>query len=365
MSSEFETYQNVGEEWSPIHLGRGSLHTLPDILKEHDFDRLFVITDGVVHRIHGKKLEGVLSGFEHHTVTFPSGESSKALHTFEKLAEELLDKGITMRSLLLASGGGVAGNIGGFLAATLFRGIPFGHIPTTFQAQTDSTLSRKQALNCNGKNLIGCFYSPLFTLSDTDFLSTEPRRSLLAGIAESIKNAIISDEPFYHYLDEHLSPDVVDDAEKLHDLVQRSILTKLAILRHDPSEKKDAIILEYGHTVAHALETVAPDRFTHGECVGIGMVFNARLAVRLGLLKKEDETAAENLLMRLDLPVRLPEDIPADLLLEAMRRDNKRRGEGIEFVLLEKTCRPHYSPTGYCRPVSDEKILACLEECRS
>lgn len=146
--------------------------------------------------------------------------------------------------------------------------------------------------------------------------------------------------------------------------MRRSILTKLAILRRDPTEAEDAVILEYGHTLAHALESVAQQRFTHGECVAIGMCFNARLARKLGTLSEHAEGAAATLVGRLGLPTRLPPDIASPKLLEAMRYDNKRRGESIEFILLEGIGRPHYSPSGYTQVVPDSLILETLEECR-
>lgn len=365
LQSKPEIFQNAGEERSPIYFGRGILGLLPEILKLHDFDRLFVITDHSVERVHGKLLSRHLLRFRYEMVAFPGGESSKNLQTFERLVGELLERGATSESMILAFGGGVVGNLAGFVAATLFRGIGLAHMPTTFQAQTDSTLSRKQAVNCHGKNLIGCFYTPRFTLSDTDLLATEPRRSLLGGMAETIKNALISDERFYRELVESLSAEVVEDPAALHDLARRSIVTKLAILREDPTELGEAVILEYGHTLAHALETAAPGRFTHGECVGMGMVFSARLSRRLGILHLEDESAAESLLQRLGLTTRLPSDLTKDAILQAMRLDNKRRGKHIEFILLERTGHPHEVSTGYLHPVTDELILETMEDCRS
>ncbi|MBI3191268.1 MAG: iron-containing alcohol dehydrogenase, partial [Pedosphaera parvula] len=259
-----EIFQNVGKEKSPIYFGRGVLSLLPGILQDLDFDTLYAVADDGVERIHGEALRRTLHGVRHQVLVFPAGERSKSLQTFEALVGRLLELGVTRRSLILGFGGGVSGNLAGFLAGTLFRGIRLAHVPTTFQAQTDSTLSRKQALNCHGKNLIGCFHTPCFTLSDTDWMATEPRRSLLGGMSESIKNALIRGGDFHDYLVEHLDAAVAEDAEQLHDLAHQSILSKLAILREDPTEKGEAVILEYGHTLAHALEMITSGRFTHG-----------------------------------------------------------------------------------------------------
>ena len=359
-----EVLQNAGAEPSPIHLGRGVVELLPGLLEEHEFDRLFVVTDETVGHFHGDALERRLEGFTSHVVSFPAGEASKGLSTFERLVVELLDSGVTKKSIVLGFGGGVAGNMAGFLAGTLFRGIRLAHLPTSFQAQTDSTLSRKQALNCHGKNILGCFHTPLFTLTDTDLLRTEPRRSLVSGVAESIKNALISDEAFFHHLQENLTAEVLDNPENLHDLAVRSILTKLAILRRDPTEMEEGLILEYGHTLAHALEALADGELTHGECVGIGMAFNARLSCRMGILPSEEEEDAARLLQRIGLPTAIPSSIASADLLRQMRFDNKRRGQDIEFVLLERTSRPHYAPSGYCQPAPEGLIMECLDSCR-
>ncbi|MDP7252595.1 MAG: iron-containing alcohol dehydrogenase [Planctomycetota bacterium] len=365
IEARMEVFQNVGEVPSPIYLGRSVTDLLEETIHEHEFDHLFVVTDEVVGRIHGNALGDALPKGEHQFIKFPEGEASKSLANFEQLVKRVLDAGITKRSIILAFGGGVVGNVAGFLAGTLFRGIRFAHIPTTFQAQTDSVLSRKQALNCQAKNIIGCFHTPLFTFIDTAFLETEPDRYLISGVAESIKNAVISDETFYNHLIENLSEKMLHDPEGLHELVLRSILTKLAILQRDPSEQDEALILEYGHTLAHALETLADGALTHGECVSIGMVFNARLSRMLGLLPKEQENDARSLLERIGLPTCIPAAISSDRLIETMRFDNKRRGHEVEFVLLEATCRPHFTPTGYCRPVEETVVAECMEACRA
>ena len=362
--TECETLQNAGVEPSPIHLGQGVIELLSSLLQEHEFDRLFVVTDETVAELYGKALARHLEGFQSHVASFAPGEASKGLSTFERLVVELLDSGVTKRSIVLGFGGGVAGNMAGFLAGTLFRGIRLAHLPTSFQAQTDSTLSRKQALNCHGKNILGCFHTPLFTLIDTDLLETEPRRSLVSGVAESIKNALISDEAFFHHLEENLTAENLRDPEGLHDLAVRSILTKLAILKRDPTEMEEGLILEYGHTLAHALEALADGELTHGECVGIGMVFNARLSCRKGILPSEEEGDAACLLQRIGLPTAIPSSIASADLLRQMRFDNKRRGQDIEFVLLERTSRPHYAPSGYCQPVAEDLIVECLDSCR-
>jgi len=363
--ARLETFQNAGVAPSPIYLGRGVTDLLDETICDYEFDCLFVITDEVVGRIHGNALGDALQESEHRFLGFPEGEASKSLANFEQLVKQVLDAGITKRSIILAFGGGVVGNVAGFLAGTLFRGIRFAHIPTTFQAQTDSALSRKQALNCQAKNIIGCFHTPLFTFIDTAFLETEPDRYLISGVAESIKNALISDESFYNHLDENLSEKMLHNPEEVHELVLRSILTKLAILERDPSEQDEALILEYGHTLAHALETLADGALTHGECVSIGMVFNARLSCRIGLLSEGQEDDARLLLERIGLPTKIPAAITSDRLIKTMRFDNKRRGHDVEFVLLEATCRPHFTPTGYCRPVDEAIVLGCMDACRA
>ena len=301
-----------------------------------------IVSDETVARNCLPELRDSLSeaGITHHTVLLPPGEETKNLDHFGRLAEEILGFGIERGTMLVALGGGVVGDVTGFAAATLLRGIDFVQIPTTLLAQVDSSVGGKTGINTRtGKNLIGAFYQPRLVLADTDTLSTLPKRELLAGYAEIAKYGLIRDTAFFTWLGAQGGA-VCDLAPApLRRAVITSCAMKADIVAGDEREEGERALLNFGHTFGHALETETgfSSRLLHGEAVGIGMILAFDFAVRLGLAAAEDARRVRHHLDEMDLPTRLSAiglaGIPPDRLLAHMGKDKKVRDGRITLIL--------------------------------
>jgi 3-dehydroquinate synthetase len=326
------------EKNSPIILGRNIESKLVDELSQYHFDRIFFFTEPHLFDLIASNLYTTLSQhFDCILELIPPGEGSKGFVMLEEICEKLISQGASKRSLLISFGGGVVGNIVGLAAGLVYRGIRYIEIPTTMTAQTDSTLSNKQAVNGRqGKNHFGLYHAPILIWTDTNYLTTEPPVSRRCGIIEAIKNGFIDDASFLDELDRLLRPDVCFDAEELHELVYKIIQSKLRILKTDPSEKHRGIILEYGHTFGHGLEWLLHGSLTHGEAVSFGMKLAAKLSQRLSLIDQDAVDLHWHLIEnKLGFVNPFPANISAENLMEAMVTDNKKTGRELRFVLLD------------------------------
>ena len=280
------------------------------------------------------------AGIAHHSVILPPGEETKELGHFGRLAEEILGFGIERGTMLVALGGGVVGDMTGFAAATLLRGVDFVQIPTTLLAQVDSSVGGKTGINTRmGKNLIGAFYQPRLVLADTDTLATLPRRELLAGYAETVKYGLIRDAGFFERLEAE-GQSVCDLAPAaLRHAVMTSCAMKARIVAADEREEGDRALLNFGHTFGHALETETGfgARLLHGEAVALGMILAFDFAVRLGLASGQDAMRVRRHFEAVGLPTGLAAfalaGVPADRLLSHMGRDKKVRDGRIALIL--------------------------------
>jgi 3-dehydroquinate synthase len=280
------------------------------------------------------------AGIANHAVLLPPGEETKDLAHFGRLAEEILAFGIERGTMLVALGGGVVGDITGFAAATLLRGIDFVQIPTTLLAQVDSSVGGKTGINTRmGKNLIGAFYQPRLVLADTATLTTLPHRELLAGYAEIVKYGLIGDAGFFAWLDAEGRSVCNLVPEALRRAVITSCLMKAEIVASDEREEGDRALLNFGHTFGHALETETGfgARLLHGEAVALGMVLAFDFAARLGLVAVEAAGRVHRHLDEIGLPTRLSAiglaELSADRLLAHMSRDKKVRDGRITLIL--------------------------------
>jgi 3-dehydroquinate synthase len=269
------------------------------------------------------------AGFSVSTHTVPAGERSKSLECAGGLCEELIAAGHDRKSLVLALGGGVVGDLAGFVAAIYYRGIPFVQLPTTVVAQVDSSVGGKTGVNARGgKNLIGAFHQPKLVLADTDTLGTLPPREFNEGFAEVIKHAIIRDRemlPALHPLDRScLAP-----------LIARNVAIKAAIVSADETETSGLrALLNFGHTIGHGIENAAGyGRYLHGEAISLGIVAAVRLSVSRAGLPEADAARIFDLLAAYDLPTRLDPDISTDSVMAALARDKKFLSGKIRFVL--------------------------------
>ena len=344
---------------SPFYFGFDIEDEFVNVLDTYDFDQIFFFTGQRIFELYGKDLyEKIAAKYPCYLEFLPNGEACKYFSVLEKTCEDLITKGVSKKSLLLAFGGGTVGNLVGLAAGLIYRGIGYIEVPTTMTGQTDSTLSNKQAINGKtGKNHFGIYHSPVFIWSDTKYLKTEPPSSKRSGIIEGIKNGFISDPSFLTYLDTVLNPELDFSDEQLYDLAYQIILSKLEILKKDPSEKDYGIILEYGHTFGHAIEWLEKGKMSHGEAVSHGMKITAELTYELGFLSQEDVALHYHMIEdKLGFNKPLPQYITTEKLIHAMLCDNKKKGEDIRYIILEKIGKCH-NPTGDFLSTIDLKIV--------
>lgn len=293
-----------------------------------------LITDTNVGPLYAEdvRLSLETNGIQTTVITVPAGETSKSLSEVEKICDQMVAAGLDRGAFVAALGGGVVGDLAGFVAAIYYRGIPHVQIPTTVVAQVDSSIGGKTGVNSQaGKNLIGSFHQPALVVTDPGALETLPRREFNEGLAEIIKHAIIRDASM---LDDLEDPEALD----LPSLVARNVKIKARIVAEDEFEKLGLrALLNFGHTIGHAIENTAGyGRYLHGEAISLGLVAALNLSVEKASLPQEDADRVVELLKTYKLPVILPSDLSTDALIAALRRDKKFEAGEIRFVLTEK-----------------------------
>ena len=308
--------------------------------------KVTIVSDETVAPLYGARLAASFdkAGIKASTVTVPAGENSKEFGAFGRLMNELLDQRPDRRTTLVALGGGVVGDLTGFAASVLLRGVDFIQVPTTLLAQVDSSVGGKTGINTrHGKNLVGTFYQPRLVLADTDVLDTLPRRELLAGYAEVAKYGLIDDPAFFAWCEANGAAVLAGDAAKRTYAIEQSCLAKARIVAADERETTDLrALLNLGHTFGHALEaeTGFGSDLLHGESVGTGMAMAFDLSARLGLCPATDAERVRRHLGAVGLPMRLRaiggdnrRSWDATRLIEHMRGDKKAEGGRLTFVL--------------------------------
>lgn len=318
----------------PVYVEAGILARLGDLTGRHlPRRRVALIADASVHRL---LAEGRLAGahWDGAVLTFPPGERSKTRETWGRLTDELLRLGFGRDSGIVALGGGVAGDLAGFVAATYMRGIPCLQVPTTLLAMLDASVGGKTGVDTpEGKNLIGAFHPPVAVLADPLVLATLPDREYRAGLAEAVKHGLIADREYFAWIEGSVAALRARDPAALQHLVRRSVEIKAEVVGEDEREAGRRAILNAGHTVAHALERATDFRLPHGEAVGLGLVAEAALATGLGLASPEAGARLAALLERLGLPTRVGEPLGEERILAAMGSDKKNRAGGVRFAL--------------------------------
>lgn len=350
----------LGERSYPIEIGKAILGELGPCLRGLDFSKkVSIITNPMVSNLYSKTvMEGLKkSGFEPAINEIPDGEEYKTLLWVSRLYDELLSYRLERRSPVVALGGGVIGDIAGFVAATYMRGIPYIQVPTTLLAQVDSSVGGKTGVNhILGKNMIGAFYQPSLVWIDIKTLGTLPGRELVAGISEVIKYGAIADSEFFGYLEKNMERVLSLDELALTHVIKRSCEIKADIVSRDERERGLRSILNFGHTIGHALETLTNyTTYRHGEAVAIGMLYEARISHRMGVCDKDVVSRINDLIKKAGLPTTLPEIAP-DKIIEAMEIDKKVRDEGVMILLPESIGRVTL------RPIDNSIIKAALKE---
>ncbi|GAB4239518.1 MAG: 3-dehydroquinate synthase [Acidobacteriota bacterium] len=334
---------DLGKRSYDILIEPGLLGRLGKLLRERTRQRkLFVITNPTVgeHYLAPVKAQLETSGFSVVDLMIPDGETAKNLHTVENIYTYLIAEQADRQSLLVALGGGVTGDVVGFVAATFLRGVPYIQIPTTLLAQVDSSVGGKTGVNHPlGKNLIGAFYQPYLVCIDPDTLATLPEREYRAGLYEVVKYGLIYDAAFFAYLEEHLDALQRRDGPTLVHVIRRCCEIKAAVISEDETEAGLRRILNFGHTFGHALEAATNyERFKHGEAVAYGMVAAALLSHDVSGLPESHLNRICSIVRALG-PVPSAADIAYEDLREAMNRDKKRQADRLVFVLLPEIGR--------------------------
>lgn len=345
--------------------GPASWHTLRQHLTALDTDRFVMVADRGLPTEVITKVESQLAAVAPTlTITAAPTEKTKRLATIDEWAECAILSGVTRQSCVIALGGGVVGNMAGLLAALLYRGIRLIHLPTTLLGMSDSALSIKQAVNSqHGKNHLGTFYPPVLVWNQLEFLDSLPVAEIQAALCETIKNVISICSGRYDEVACKLRPDGRYSAEVIVDFIELCVDAKTKVMRKDPLEKRDGLILEYGHTVGHAVELVSGGKFRHGFAVGVGMLAAARISRLLGYLDCSDEAAHKALLLRNGAPIVLPDLLGVEEVLHTIQWDNKRglvrpRRSMYDFVLLNKLGEPHLGEGGLITQVDEDVVRA-------
>ncbi len=333
----------LGERTYDIVIGRGQIATLGTraaALKPGA--KAAIVTDDTVARLHLEAAEAALAagGLAASRIVVPAGEATKSFAGFEEVCEALIAARIERGDMVIALGGGVVGDLAGFAAATVRRGLDYIQVPTTLLAQVDSSVGGKTAIDSrHGKNLIGAFHQPVLVVADTAVLDTLPPREFRAGYAEIVKYGLLGDAAFFAWLDANV-PEVFSGGAAREHAIATSCRMKAAIVARDERETGDRALLNLGHTFGHAFEAAAgfSGRLLHGEAVALGMTLAAEFSARLGVLSPEAVVRMTRHLADIGLPVR-PADVEggvpdADRLMELMSQDKKVKRGKLTFILL-------------------------------
>ena len=329
----------LGERAYPIHIGANLLDR-PELIASHlRVPRVVIVTNDVVAPLYLARLQHGLdaAGVAVSTVVLPDGERHKDWQTLNLVFDALLGSRCERSTTLIALGGGVVGDMGGFAASCYQRGMPFVQVPTTLLAQVDSSVGGKTAINHPlGKNMIGAFYQPRLVLADTSVLDTLPMRELSAGLAEVIKYGLIRDPAFLQWLEINLDQLLARDPEALAYAIERSCSNKAEVVAADETERGERALLNLGHTFGHAIETgLGYGQWLHGEAVAAGTMMAAELSRRLGWLSLADVERVESLFRRASLPVHGP-TLGVERYLELMSHDKKVEDGRLRLVLLRQ-----------------------------
>ncbi len=321
--------------------------------------KLCVITDATVAGLYSQEVMKLLNGNCKKNVlfTFPAGEENKTLSTVKDIYEFLIKEKFDRKDLLIALGGGVVGDITGFAAATYLRGIDFVQIPTTLIAQSDSSIGGKTGVDFDGyKNMVGSFYMPKLVYMNVSTLKTLDDRQFFSGFAEVMKHGLIKDALFYEWLLDHIYEICDRDEEILLEMIERSCKIKKLVVEKDPTEKGDRALLNFGHTIGHAIEKYMNFSLTHGECVALGAVAAAFISWKHEWLSMEEYFEIRDMFVPFNLPISI-QDIDPDEILKLTKSDKKAEGDSIKFVLLKKVGKAVID-----RTVTDDDIIKALEE---
>lgn len=351
-----------------VHVAPGILGSLPELLgKALGPRRLALITDDVVAR-HLEEWTRAVGATppamrlrRDATLVFPAGEASKTRETWNRLTDELLELGFDRQAAIAALGGGVAGDLAGFVAATFLRGIPYAQVPTTLLAMLDASVGGKVGVDTPlGKNLVGAFHPPAIVVADPLTLLTLPDRTYRAGLAEAVKHGLIADAEYFAWIERHTEQVLAREMETLTHLVSRSVEIKARVVTEDEREGGRRAILNAGHTIAHGLEQESHYRLPHGEAVALGLIGECRIAERMGLTPIGLGDRVRAVLQALGLPTRTAVAPAMSRVLEAMLHDKKNLEGQVRLALPTGLGEMHRGEGKYTVPVTEELLAGAV-----
>ena len=329
---------DLGERSYPVYIGRDLLADMSLLAQHVAGSQVVIVSNETVAPLYLERVKAALGARKLVTVIIlPDGEQYKTLETLSTIFDRVMVDKHDRTTTFVALGGGVVGDITGFAAACYQRGVNFVQIPTTLLAQVDSSVGGKTAVNHPlGKNMIGAFYQPRAVLIDINTLQTLPPRELSAGLAEVIKYGLISDEPFYRWLQQHMAQLLEKEEAILAEAIERSCSIKARVVALDEREGGIRAILNLGHTFGHAIETgQGYGQWLHGEAVATGILLALELSASRGWIATSDVDGYRDLLLRMSLPVHIPEDMDAEAFLALMSRDKKVIDGRLRLVLVK------------------------------
>ncbi len=326
----------LGERSYAIHIGEGILSGIGRLCRDLGLKGMpAIVTNPTVAALYLSQVKSSLDSEGYHVtiIEIPDGEEYKSSSTLDMIYDGLISGGLDRGGFIVALGGGVVGDMAGFAAATFLRGIPFVQVPTTLLAQVDSSVGGKTGINHRlGKNLIGAFYQPATVLIDLDTLDTLPEREFLCGVAETIKYGIVLDRELFEYLLGTVNDLMRLDKETLLHIVFEACSIKASVVEKDERESGLRAVLNYGHTIGHAVETLSGyGAVKHGEAVAIGMAQAARLSAQRGYSTAAERESITGLIARFGLPLDIP-DFPMEDYLKIIAHDKKKRDDGVNFI---------------------------------
>ena len=321
--------------------------------------KVCIVTDSNVNPLYGAEVEdivGTISG-ECMRYVFPAGEESKTLDTVKEIYKFLIENHFNRKDLLIALGGGVVGDLTGYTAATYLRGIEFIQIPTTLLSQADSSIGGKTGVDFDGyKNMVGAFYMPRLVYMNMATLQSLNDRQFYSGFAEVMKSALIKDGNFYEWLIDQMYEICERDVETLSEMVERSCIIKKLVVEKDPLEKGDRALLNFGHTIGHAIEKYMNFTMTHGECVALGCVAAAFISWKKNWLSMEEYYEIRDMFVPFYLPISI-DNLDIEKVLQLTKSDKKAENGYIKFILLKKVGKALIDKT-----VTDDEIREALQE---
>lgn len=321
--------------------------------------KICIVTDSNVESLYADEVKQILSAVADKVVVFtmPAGEENKTLDTVKDLYTFLIREHFDRKDMLAALGGGVVGDLCGYTAATYLRGIDFIQIPTTLLAQTDSSIGGKTGVDFDSyKNMVGAFHMPRLVYMNMSVLKSLNDRQFACGMAEILKHGLIRDASFYEWLIDHFPEINERDPEVLEEMILRSCQIKKSVVEKDPTEKGECALLNFGHTVGHAIEKYMNFRYSHGECVALGCVAAAYISYQRNMISMEDYYEIRDMFVPFSLPISISDGDAAEIL-KLTKSDKKMDGKHVKFILLKKVGKAVIDTT-----VTDEEMTAAIEE---